>query len=238
MNPLDFLRALRRNRSGVAMTEFAVSLPFFLSAGLWGVETAHFAVTNMKIGQLAAHVADNASRIGDTTTLMNRKLYEEDVTDLLLGADIQGGDQVDLYQHGRVIVSSIEVWDDATIDCSEGGCAGGRKDDGDKFIRWQRCKGQLNEPSAYGSEGTELPSGIGPSGQEVSPEIGAPVIFVEIFYDYQPLIELPWMTTRQITATSAFMVRDKRDMSQVYKRKSDSTPSRCNVYDDFVAVRT
>jgi Flp pilus assembly protein TadG len=60
---------LARNRSGLAMTEFALGAPFLLTAGLWGVELANFAVTNMKIGQIAVHIADNGSRIGDTSTL-------------------------------------------------------------------------------------------------------------------------------------------------------------------------
>ena len=68
------LRRLARNRSGVAMTEFALGAPFLLMAGLWGTEMANYALVNMKIGQLAVHIADNASRIGDTSMLQDRKI--------------------------------------------------------------------------------------------------------------------------------------------------------------------
>ncbi len=227
-----FLRLLR-SRSGVAMTEFALGAPFLLGAGLWGVETANFAVTNMKVGQLAVHVADNGSRIGDTSTLLNRKLFEEDILDLLLGANIQGGAGLDLYQHGRVIVSSLEAWDEG-VSCAGGGCAGGgNRNDGENFIRWQRCKGALNKASEYGTEGDDMPDGIGPADQEVQAVKDGAVIFVEIYYDYQPLIALPWLNPTQIKTTSAFMVRDKRDMSQVYKRKAATVGASCNTFDTF-----
>jgi hypothetical protein len=237
MSIMQTFRALLRNRSGVAMTEFALGAPFLLTAGLWGVETANFAVVNMKVGQIAVHVADNGSRIGDTSTLMNRKLFEEDITDLLLGANIQGGNQLDLYQHGRVIVSSLEAWDDS-VGCQGGGCSGGggARNNGENFIRWQRCKGSLNKASEYGTEGDDMPSGIGPAGQEVQATIDGAVIFVEIYYDYQPLIALPWLNPAQIKTTSAFMVRDKRDMSKIYKRKAAAVTSSCNTFDTFAVA--
>ena len=64
--------ALRRfcdSRSGVAMTEFALALPLLLTAGLWGTETAYLSMVHMRVSQLAMHVADNGSRVGDTSTL-------------------------------------------------------------------------------------------------------------------------------------------------------------------------
>jgi hypothetical protein len=234
MSLFSTLRALRRNRSGVAMTEFALGAPFLLTAGLWGVETANFAVVNMKVGQIAVHVADNGSRIGDTSTLMNRKLFEEDITDLLLGANIQGGEQLDLYQHGRVIVSSVEIWDQS-VHCNDNGCASG-KSDGEQFIHWQRCKGVLAKNSEYGSQNSTLSDGIGPAGQEVSATPDGAVIFVEVYYDYQPLIALPWLNPTRISTTSAFMVRDKRDLSKIYKRNAAGTTSGCNSYDTFATA--
>jgi hypothetical protein len=229
------LRRLLANRSGVAMTEFALGAPFLLGAGLWGVETANFAVTNMKIGQLAVHLADNASRIGDTATLQNRKLYEEDITDVLLGANLQGGTGLDLYQHGRVIISSVEIWDDSAH-CNASGCASAGKSNGTQFVHWQRCKGALARSSLYATQNQDLPGGIGPSGQEVSATGESPVIFVEVFYDYQPLIDLPWTNPATITSTAAFIVRDSRDLSEVYERNAASQPSDCSSFDTFAAT--
>ena len=232
MSLFKILRALRRNRSGVAMTEFALGAPFLLTAGLWGVETANFAVVNMKVGQLAVHLADNASRIGDTATLQDRKLYEEDLTDVLVGANIQGGSGLDLFRHGRVIITSVELWNTSNH-CKSSGCAGNGQSDGHQFIHWQRCKGALARNSAYGNQNQSLPNGIGPTGQEVCASDESPVIFVEVYYDYQPLIALPWLNPTTITSTATFLVRDNRDQSEVYKRNTITQPSDCNDYDTF-----
>jgi hypothetical protein len=37
---------------------------------------ANYAVVNMRVSQLTEQIADNASRIGDTSTLEDRKIYE------------------------------------------------------------------------------------------------------------------------------------------------------------------
>lgn len=88
---MSLRRLLRRLRdtSGVAMTEFALGAPFLLMAGLWGAESANYALVNMKMSQLAIQLADNASRVGDTSTLQNRKIYESDINDVLYGAQLQ-----------------------------------------------------------------------------------------------------------------------------------------------------
>ena len=106
---MRFAKRLARANSGVAMLEFALSLPLLFTAGLWGVEVANQAMVQMQISQLAEHIADNASRIGDTSTLENRKIYESDIDDLFMGANIQGGSRIDFFDHGRVILSSLEV---------------------------------------------------------------------------------------------------------------------------------
>ena len=51
-------RALLRNYSGVAMVEFALGAPFLLTAGLWGAEEANYALVNIKISQMAEHIAE------------------------------------------------------------------------------------------------------------------------------------------------------------------------------------
>ena len=112
-------RRLAASRSGVAATEFAIVLPFLLGVGLMGLEVANRAIVQMQVSQLAAHIADNASRIGDTSTLQDRRIYERDLNDLFYGADVQGSNRLDLFKNGRVIVSSLEeVWafpDEAVI---------------------------------------------------------------------------------------------------------------------------
>lgn len=214
------------------MTEFALSLPFLLTAGLWGVETAYLTMVHMRVSQLAIHIADNASRTGDTSTLEDRKIYESDVTDLLIGANIQAGEALDFFQHGRAFVSSVEVWDQSVHCNPSSGCGSNPQSDGVQFIHWQRCAGAKRVNSSYGTQNAALPNGIGPAGNEVQAEPGSPVMFVEVQYDYQPLFSARFVGATTISATSAFMVRDSRDESGI-KQRNESNPdpiADCNNY--------
>lgn len=217
------LRRLRRHTSGVAATEFALALPLLMIAGTWGIETANLAITNMRVSQLAMQIADNASRIGDTSTLTDHKIYESDVNDLLLGANVMGGDSIDLFEHGRVIISSLEV-------------VPGTEDQ--QYIHWQRCKGKKSFSSTYGAEGKGLDgslTGMGPAGEEITAMQDDAVIFVEVSYDYQPLIASAFASNRVITATAAFNVRDDRDLTEIYQRdtgKPDAVAG-CSTFDGY-----
>jgi hypothetical protein len=181
------LRRLGCDRSGAAMVEFAISLPLVLTAGLYGAETANLALAHMKVSQVAMHLADNASRIGDTSTITDRKIFEADINDLLLGSHMQAGRSLNFYEHGRAIISSLEVFDQ-TKSCQGGGCPHGSSANGKQFIHWQRCKGKKNVASSYGNEWAIVVNGMGPTGQEVTAEPGGAVVFVEVAYDYQPLV--------------------------------------------------
>lgn len=219
------LRQLSRASSGVAMTEFALSLPLLLTAGLWGTEEANLAITHLKINQLAVHLADNAARIGDTSTLENRKIYESDLNDVLYGADVQAGPSIDIYHHGRVIISSLEL-DEAS---------------GKQYIHWQRCMGTKPHASTYGNEGDGMGaaiSGMGPAGAQVQALPGGAVIFVEINYDYQPLVNLNFVRNTQIRAIASFMVRDRRDLSQIYQRNTASPDvvADCDLFEAAPAI--
>lgn len=206
MTCITTLARLLRNRSGVAMTEFALGAPFLLMAGLWGTETANFALVNMKVGQLAVHVADNASRVGDTSTLQNRRIYESDILDVFIGAQIQGGPALDIYDNGRIIVSSLQVSD---------ALAGGP---GEQYIEWQRCRGIKNVASSFGDEGDVLPDGMGPAANKVLAQEDDAVIFVEVNYTYRPLISDAFLGSPDIISVASFTVRDDRDLSQIYQR--------------------
>lgn len=198
-----FIRRLAASTSGVAMTEFALGAPFLLMAGLWGAEMANYALVNMRVSQLALQIADNASRIGDTSSLQNRKIYESDINDVIFGAQIQSGKALNLYDNGRVFISSVEVRSNGTT----------------QYIHWQRCRGAKNVTSSYGVEGDNLPSaGIGPTGEEVAAQVGDAVIFVQVNYTYQPLITSKLITNRDIHAIASFTVRDSRDLTQIYQR--------------------
>lgn len=217
MNLRPLLRRLR-DTSGVAMTEFALGAPLLLMAGLWGAESANYALVNMKMSQLAIQIADNTSRVGDTSSLQNRKIYEADINDVLYGAQLQAG-QLDIFGRGRVIISSLQV-DEET---------------GNQFIKWQRCRGVMEAGSSYGDEGDGLDgsmTGMGPPGVEVMAQPGDAVIFVELVYNYRPLVSDRFIGNREIRAIGSFTVRDKRDLTQIYQRDPDS-PDQVQTCDTF-----
>ena len=224
---LSRLRQLKRDRSGVSMVEFAVTLPFFLSAGLWAVELSNYALATMKVSQMAIHLADNASRIGDTSVLINRKIFERDINDVIYGSHLQTGKALDFYNNGRAVISSLQVYDPDNDGV------------GTQWIMWQRCKGIKNYSSAYGSEDDgrngSLP-GMGPATERVTALPGEAVIYVEVFYEYKPLVSrqmVPGGTL--IRSQSAYTVRDRRDITAIYQRNPGAPDpvARCNQRDAF-----
>lgn len=207
------LRALLQSASGLAAVEFAIALPFLMIALLTGAEMTWYMLANLKVGQVAMQVADNASRIGDTSTLTNRKIYESDINDVLIGANLDGGNMLKLLTNGRVIVSSLEV-----------------NSSGKQYIHWQRCKGVKNVTSSYGVAGDIKSSGMGPTGHEVTAQTGDAVIFVQISYDYQPLIWSAAIPNKTINSISSFTVRDNRDLTQIYQTSPAATVASCSTF--------
>ncbi|MCW1403307.1 pilus assembly protein [Novosphingobium sp. MW5] len=197
----------------MAAVEFALILPFLLTALLYGSEMAWYMMVQLRVSQATLQIADNASRIGDSSTLTNRKIYEGDVNDVMLGADLSGGKVLNLLANGRIIVSSLQV------DSS-----------GRQVIQWQRCKGAKNVASSYGVQGELKPTGLGPTGQEVTAPVGDAVIFVEVQYDYKPLISGALISNKTIKSTAAFNVRDSRDLTQVYQTSPAGTVASCSTF--------
>lgn len=218
---MNWLRKLARNSSGVAMIEFAVLGPIIMIAGLYGTEAANFSLTSMKINQVAAQIADNASRVGDTTTLQNRRIYEGDINDVFVGAQLQTG-KLNLFQNGRVIISSLEV----------------RSGTSTQYIHWQRCRGVKQVNSSYGLENQDMPIGMGPAGGEVFAMDGDAVIFVEVQYTYKPLISEQFLGTPDITTIASFTVRDQRDLTQIYQEDPNAPDpvQSCSTYQGTIAV--
>lgn len=216
-----FLGSLRDDR-GVAFVELALISPIILLMGVAGMEMANLAVTTMRISQAATHIADNASRIGDTDTLTTRKIYEGDINDLLIGVRLQAGADIDLYERGRVILSSLE-----------------RNSSGGQWIHWQRCMGKKVAASAYGGEGTGASgtafAGMGKTGSVVTAAPGEAVMYVEVIYDYQPLIRnsftQAFLPTQSIRSEAAFNVRSSRDLTGTFKRSTPSTVYSCDKYE-------
>ncbi len=212
------LSGIAVNTSGLALIEFAYSLPLLMGVGMYGAEVANIAMVRMRVNQISMHAADNAARIGEGSLLSEKKIYESDINDLFIGADLQAGEYVDIFENGRVIISSLEM-----------------HSDGDQYISWQRCKGKKAHVSSYGTAGEDSPDrpvdGMGPSGSRVTAPANQAVIFVEISYDYKPLISESFTNTRTITTRSAFNVRDRRDLTQIYDKTGSDPVSDCDTYD-------
>lgn len=220
------IRRMLRDSRATAMTEFALAAPLLMGAGLMGAETANRAVVQMRMNQLAVLIADNSSRIGQNSLLGEVEIYESDINDIFYGAKYQGGSYLDLYENGRVILSSLEVVPDT---------------DDQNYIHWQRCKGKLAHDSSYGDEGDGYDTGItgmGPAGEEIYAFDDEAVMFVELAYTYQPLITDLFDDGKPIVAIAAFNVRNNRDLSGIKQRDEDNpdTISSCDTYDDFTNV--
>jgi hypothetical protein len=208
-----FLNRLGADTSGLALLEFALSLPLILSMGLGGLELAHFAIATERVSQIAMTAADNAARVRSS-------IDEVDVNEVMAGAKFVGS-SISFSQNGRIILSSME---------ENAGKTG-------QWIRWQRCIGAKNVNSSYGvqDDGKNDSSlqGMGPTGSKIAAISGTAVLFAEVFYDYQPIVPMPSLGygSRTMHFTAAFNVRERTD--QVLKNAKSLTGaniSSCSLY--------
>ncbi len=220
--------ALRRDTRALALTEFALATPIVMAIGGYGIEFANLSLTSMKVNQIALNLADNASRVGLTSTLTTTQLRETDLNDVLIGARRQGA-SIGLTTNGRVTISSLE-----NIQQSYPAPFTASSDTAPvQRIHWQRCIGKMNTAdytSHYGTTspttagqtatpadaGTTQTSGMGESGSQVTAPVGTGVIFVEINYKYQTLFGSMFVSNKIIRFAASFVVRDKRDFSKIY----------------------
>ncbi|MBQ1498750.1 MAG: hypothetical protein IIZ38_10580 [Sphingomonas sp.] len=235
MNPSRVPAPLRRfaaARSGVAMLEFALALPVVLVLGCYGVETANLALANLRVSQIAANLADNGSRLGLMSSASTVQLRELDINNALQAARLQGN-AIGIGANGRVTLSSLEYiqqsYDTAPV----------------QRIHWQRCFGMKSGTgydSSYGTTsataGTDATrtnagttvTGMGDPGAVVTAPSGSGLIFVEINYDYQRLFGSSFMGPARLHYVASFIVRDRRDFSQLFNPAPAATRSTCDKY--------
>lgn len=218
------LNRLVRDENALALTEFAFAAPFLLLLGLAGIETVNFISHHQKASQLAVLVADSASR-------KLERMDELDVEEIFFGASVSG-ESFNLGSNGRVVLTMLT--DNGRVGSTNG-----------NWVRWQRCYGELGEAvnlqSRYGSQGDgefddSLENGFGPTGSEVRAYVGAPVNFVEVFLDYEPLIDnqitRQFYGDTQIYYVAAMMVRERNDQSISNQTNIPSSDLwTCNRYD-------
>ena len=231
----DLALRFYRDRAGLALIEFAISAPLVLLVGCYGVELANLAVVHMRVSQIALNLADNASRVGAYSNLTTQQLREVDLNDILQAARYQG-EGLSLIGNGRITLSSLEnvaqSYDTEPV----------------QRIHWQRCiglqsgagfdgqfKGKV--PTTAGStaevtdKGYDLPLGISDNGSTpiIAPG-GAGVMYVEINYRTKPLFGTWFTPPRTLHYIASFVVRDRRDYSQIFNPTPTSTRSTCNLY--------
>lgn len=210
-------RRLRGDERGVALLEFAFAVPIVLSLGLYGIETANLALAHLRVSQAALNIADNASRLGASTALNTQQLREVDISDVVAQIRKQT-DSWDLTTRGRIIISSLE------------------NPAGKQIIHWQRCVGMKSGTtydSHYGNasatdgtdttaanDGYEIPGnlGMGPTDRKVTAPANSGVIFVEVNFEYEPVVSSQWLPAgaTQLHYIASFIVRDRRDFAQIY----------------------
>ena len=231
------LSQLGRATGGVALLEFAFSMPLVMALGLYAVETSNLAMMNLRVSQAALNLADNAARVGLHNNDNREELREIDLNDVLAGVRLQGAPWK-LTERGRVTLSSLE------------------EHDGEQLIHWQRCIGLKRgadyeshygaagptdgtQPHGTGNEeyndGVTLANGMGPPGEEVTAPDDSGVMFVEINYEYQPIVSARWLpaSAKRIHYTASFIVRDRRIFERIFNPSPTATPMTC---DQFTAT--
>jgi hypothetical protein len=182
-------KSLVADKSGIAILEFALSLPLLLILGLGGLEMINFVLSQMHVNRIAVMTADNASRL-------RSQMSESYVNQLFVGVE-KAGASIDFINRGRVVLSSVQ---------------NNKANDG-QWIRWQRCVGNLVAPSKYGSQGKGEYDTTLPSVNGLQAQTGSALMYVEVYYDYQPLFETVFFPARRMTREAAFIVRQRTDFS-------------------------
>jgi Flp pilus assembly protein TadG len=203
-------RMLGRDTSGTALLEFAFMLPILLTMSLTGAELTNYIITRMRISQMALHLADNAARIGSGSQLQAKTISEADINDLFTGAQLQSG-ELDLKSNGRVILSDVEPTASGASTYKLG---------------WQRCYGSKSYyvpvyPPANADK-SNLP-GIGPAGRQTIAPDGGVAMFVEVYYEYKPLVKTSLSPSTTMVEIASMMVRDRRDTSDDSKNADGTT---------------
>lgn len=227
---------LARDKSGLALLEFAFAMPLVLMVGLYGIETANMALINLKVSQITLSLADNASRVGLLNSVQIEQLREVDINDVLQAARSQGAN-IALTTNGRITLTSLE-----------------KDSGGTQRAHWQRCLGRMSgtgydssiTPATYnpsitagsdttaGNSGTLAPLGVGEAGAtKVQAPTGGGVIYVEVNYQYKPVVGNWLFGVSRIHYVASFIIRDNRDFSQIFNPSPAVTTANkatCNLY--------
>ena len=225
-------RDLRQDRSGLALMEFAFTLPIVLGMGGYGTELSFLALTNLRVSQYALNLADNASRVGIVAGAGVTQLREADLNDVLQGTRKEG-ELIKLTTQGRVTLSSLENVRQA------------RDATRVERIHWQRCIGLMagtGYDSRYGqtdaADGTTVDTATDYANEGIPKPATLPVaapndsgvMLVEVSFQYRPLFGTMFVDTQIIRDAQSFVVRDNRDFTRIYNPTPTAVASTCDKY--------
>lgn len=212
------LNRLRDCESGIAVIEFAVSLPFFFALAMYGTEVARMAIYRMQVSQLALTLSDNASRLGQTDNSGIQPTINENMVDSVMRGAIEQGKAIDIENKGRLILSSLEV-DPAT---------------GVQYFHWQRCQGNGSAKSIYGDQNQKNGlrddwriDGVGPHEPLLTAQPGMAVMVAEVFYNFEGIFGRTFVSPQVFRQEAAFLVRDDRNLEKGVTLGTKPSKSQC-----------
>jgi len=165
------LRKLKLDIAGLALIEFAYTLPIFVGFGLVGIEFANVVLARQKTERIAATIAD---QVASNQVPPN----ERQIRDMFEAVELIAA-PFDFNDNGNVIVTAV---------------VGVRDPDDDEIqnkVAWQRCRVKDSFESRFGEQWT---------GDDVAegPEIELPndielrqnqmVILTEVFFPYEEIV--------------------------------------------------
>jgi Flp pilus assembly protein TadG len=168
-------RKISEDTSGAVFIELALSFPLFLGLAMTGVEFVSYMNAHMQVSQLTHMVADNVARVPVGITETDFIEVREQVRYNDVGKKLLNDNK------GRIKVSIVttNVPTPPTADPNPN----------DNIILDQRCYGNSSFKSKMSNvvKGTILLDGIGPQGRRISAQNNNPVIFVETYFEYEPI---------------------------------------------------
>lgn len=211
-SPHRSLRSILGDTNGIALIEFAYALPIVIALGFGGLETANLALAHLRVSQIGMTAADNAARV-------NTRIDETDVNEVFAGVEVVGL-PIDFKENGRLILSSLQFNEQPD------------EDDQGQMINWQRCFGDRTDIApAYGVEDDGRDdNSLQSMGDDntISAMRGTAIMFVEVSYQYQPLIP-GFLPDRLIRYESAFNVRERVEQDISNTTTINPTPNPCTV---------
>ena len=183
---------LRRSVAGLAVIEFAIGLPLFLTLVLGGLEVANLVITQQRVAAIASDTAQNAAR-------GTQQIDEADISQIFTGAEL-AADGTAILEKGRIILSAVRRNAAGT----------------GQWIEWQRCTGSVKTiVSDYGLQGKGKSDAslqqVGPA-PGIKAVDGVDIIVVEARTTYQPVIGTIYALTGRgqiLKAVAAQVVRDR-----------------------------